>query len=399
MIRHQQTRREWLRQTAAGLSLAALPASAAPAPGARVTVARCRTYSPNELLPVMARMFDQLGGLERLVKGKTAAVKINLTGSPTYRLKYFPLEDTHYTHPQVIAAATHLMGRAGARRVRILESPWATTDPVEEYLLQANIEPRDILNAAPNVEFENTNYLGKGKKYSRFMVPSGGYLFPGYDLNHSYEDCDVFVSIAKMKEHATAGITLSMKNCFGITPCTIYGTGAGVDEPSLVPKGGRGLVHAGDRQPSKSAPQEKDPKSPREDTWRVPRAVADLISARPIHLALVDGIRTMTGGEGPWVSLYSEAVAPGVIVAGLNPVSTDAVSMALMGFNPMAVRGTPPFEQCDSTLQLAEAAGAGTRDLNRIEVIGPPIAEARFDFAGMREKRKKMPASDWPMRG
>jgi uncharacterized protein (DUF362 family) len=399
MIRHQQTRREWLRQTAAGLSLAALPASAAPAPGARVTVARCRTYSPNELLPVMAKMFDQLGGLERLVKGKTVAVKINLTGSPTYRLKYFPLEDTHYTHPQVIAAATHLMGRAGARRVRILESPWATTDPVEEYLLQANIEPRDILNAAPNVEFENTNYLGKGKKYSRFMVPSGGYIFPGYDLNHSYEDCDVFVSIAKMKEHATAGITLSMKNCFGITPCTIYGTGAGVDEPSIVPKGGRGLVHAGDRQPSKSAPQEKDPKSPREDTWRVPRAVADLISARPIHLAIVDGIRTMTGGEGPWVSLYSEAVAPGVIVAGLNPVSTDAVSMSLMGFDPMAVRGTPPFEQCDSTLQLAEAAGAGIRDLNRIEVIGTPIAEARFDFAGMREKRKKMPASGWPMRG
>jgi len=41
------------------------------------------------------------------------------------------------------------------------------------------------------------------------------------------------VSIAKMKEHATAGITLAMKNCFGLTPCTIYGTGAGVDEPSL----------------------------------------------------------------------------------------------------------------------------------------------------------------------
>ena len=30
--------------------------------------------------------------------------KINLTGAPTYRLGYLPLEDTHYTHPQVIAA-------------------------------------------------------------------------------------------------------------------------------------------------------------------------------------------------------------------------------------------------------------------------------------------------------
>ncbi len=400
MFRCTQTRREWFRQTAAaGLSFAALPGRAAEAPASPVAVARCRTYTPAELLPAMAKMFDQLGGLERLVKGKTVAVKINLTGSPTYRLKYLPLEDTHYTHPQVVAAAAHLMSQAGARRIRILESPWSTADPVEEYLLQANIEPRDILGAAPNVEFENTNYLGKAKKYARFKVPFGGYVFPAFDLNHSYEDCDVFVSIAKMKEHATAGITLSMKNCFGMTPCTIYGTGAGLDEPSIVPRGGRGLVHAGDRQPSKSAPPEKDPKSPRIDTWRVPRTVVDLISARPIHLAIVEGIKTMTGGEGPWVTMDSEAVAPGVIVAGLNPVNTDAVSMALMGFDPMAVRGTPPFERCDSTLELAEAAGVGTRDLKRIEVLGTPIAGARFDFAGMREQRKKSPNRRFPMRG
>lgn len=399
MIHCTQTRREWFRQTAAGLSFAALQGRAATPAATPVSVARCRTYNPSELLPVMSKMFDQLGGLERLVKGKTVAVKINLTGSPTYRLGYLPLEDTHYTHPQVIAAATHLMGRAGARRIRILESPWSTADPVEEYLLQANIEPRDIIGAAPNVEFENTNYLGNGKKYSRFQVPFGGYIFPGFDLNHSYEDCDVFVSIAKMKEHATAGVTLSMKNCFGITPCTIYGTGAGKDEPSILPRGGRGLVHAGDRQPSKSAPQEKDPKSPRVDTWRVPRAVVDLISARPIHLAIVEGIKTMTGGEGPWCSMDSKGIAPGVIAAGLNPVNTDAVCMGLMGFDPMAVRGTPPFESCDSTLQLAEAAGVGTRDLKQIEVIGTPIAEARFDFAGMREERKKSPNRRYPYRG
>ena len=105
--------------------------------------------------------------------------------------------------------------------------------------MRANWEPRDILGAAQNVEFENTNYLGRAKKYSRMVVPHGGYIFPAFDLNHSYEDCDVFVSLAKMKEHATAGITLSMKNCFGLTPATIYGSGAGIDEPSLVPNGGR----------------------------------------------------------------------------------------------------------------------------------------------------------------
>ena len=97
----------------------------------------------------------------------------------------------------MVAATALLLSKAGARRIRVLESPWATADPMEEYLLQANIEPRDILRAGPNVEFENTNYLGFAKKYSRLKVPFGGYMFPAFDLNHSYEDCDVFVSIAR----------------------------------------------------------------------------------------------------------------------------------------------------------------------------------------------------------
>jgi len=193
-----QTRREWLWTTAAGLAGSTLGRAAA-APASPVAVARCKTYTPGELLPAMQKMFDQLGGLERLVKGKTVACKINLTGSPTYRLGYLPLEDTHYTHPRVIAATVHLMGRAGARRIRILESPWSTADSIEEYILQANWEPRDILNAAPNVEFENTNWLGRAKKYSRFVTPHGGHIFKGFDLNHSYYDCDVFVSIGKLK--------------------------------------------------------------------------------------------------------------------------------------------------------------------------------------------------------
>jgi hypothetical protein len=299
----------------------------------------------------------------------------------------------------VIATAVRLMAQAGARRIRVLESPWSTAEPVEEYVLRANWEPRDILGAGPDVEFENTNYLGRAKKYSRLTVPFGGYVFPAFDLNHSYEDCDVFVSIAKLKEHFTAGVTLSMKNCFGMTPATIYGTGAGVDEPSELPHGGRQIVHLGMRGPSKSAPQEKDPQSPRQDTWRVPRTVVDLVAARPVNLAIVEGVKTMTGGEGPWIRQDLRPAAPGVLVAGLNPVNTDAVAMAVMGFDPMADRGTPPFERCDSIVKLAEEAGIGTRDLSRIEVIGATIAEARFDFAGLRRERRNLPVPPVGTRG
>ena len=212
-------------------------------------------------------------------------------------------------------------------------------------------------------------------------------MFRAFDLNHSYQDCDVFCSIAKLKEHATAGITLTMKNCFGITPCTIYGEGAGIDEPGLVPRGGRSPFHAGNRQPSKSSLPENDPKSPREGGYRVPRIVADLVNARPIHLAIIDGIKTITAGEGCWIP-GAKTAAPGLLIAGTNAVCTDAVGAAIMGFDPMADRGQPPFEKADSTLRLAEELGAGTRDLRRIEVVGEKIADVRVPFREINRVRR-----------
>jgi hypothetical protein len=53
--------------------------------------------------------------------------------------------------------------------------------------------------------------------------------------------------------------------------------------------------------------------------------------------------------------------------------------MALMGFDPIADRGTPPFERSDSTLRLAVQLGVSTRDLSKVEVAGTPVAKARFD--------------------
>jgi uncharacterized protein (DUF362 family) len=375
----------------------ALPRVALPveAPAPPVALARCDSYGA-ALVPTLRTMFDQIGGLGRLVNGKTVAIKVNLTGSPGSRLGYTPIGCTTWTHPALIGATVHLMGLAGAKRIRLLESPWMSAEPIEEHMSGSGWDPMAFANAARNVEFENTNYLGYGKKYVRLEVPNGGHLFSAYDLNHSYEDCDVFVSLAKMKEHSTAGITLSMKNCFGITPCTIYGDRAGEDEPSLLPRGGRYPIHSGYRQPSKSAPQEIDPNSPRDGGYRVPRCIADLVAARPIHLAVIDGIEASTGGEG--VGRSTKHVKPGVLVAGLNAVGVDAVGTAVMGFDPMAERGAPPFEHGDNTLRLGEELGVGTRDLSRIEVIGPRISEVVFDFrkAGGVPRRARPPSHDRP---
>ena len=250
-----------------------------------------------------------------------------------------------------------------------------------------NWRPQDILNAADNVEFENTNYLGKGKKYSRFMVPGGGLIYPGYDLNHSYEDCDVFVSLAKLKEHAATGVTLSMKNVYGATPITIYGEGAGVDEPSIRPHGGRGGVfHFASRVPSKSAPQQKD---------------MTLAQGRRLQ-ASAHRSRNLRGAAGPpgdhrrhsvrhrrgdqlRGSRPQAAVNPGVLIAGTNCVATDAVAMAVMGFDPMADRGTPRSPTptaCCASVKTWESACATPKN----EIVGTPISEVVFSYSAVREK-------------
>lgn len=359
----------------------AVPAFAAKdAPTAPVAITKCMTYG-DELTGSMNDLFDKIGGLGRIVKNKTVTVKVNLTGSPALRLKGKALGVTHYTHPKTIGALAHLMHRAGARRVRFVESAWGTGGPLEEYMLDSGWNVRSLLSAAPNIEFENTNALGTGKKYSRLKINHGGYIFPSFDLNQAYEDTDVLVSMAKLKNHATCGITLSMKNMFGITPASIYGDDAGKDEPNESPNSGRGAVcHAGKRQPASAAAPEKDPTSNRSSYYRMPRIVCDVIGARPIDLAFIDGIETMTGGEGPWVGGQLEHVKPGVLIAGTNCVTTDTVGTAVMGYDPRAIHGVSPFTRCDNTLLLAESAGIGTANLKNIEVAGASISDVLYRF-------------------
>jgi uncharacterized protein (DUF362 family) len=374
------TRRELIAMTGAALAQShILRAQASPA-ARTVAVSKCATYSDDEIVSSLKTMFDQIGGLRGIVGNKTVTVKLNLTGSPGLRFEGRPLGSTHYTHPRVIAATAHLMGEAGARRIRFVESGWALSGPLEDYLLDSGWNVRQLSNAAPNVEFENTNNLGKGKQYVRFKVPGSPYIFPAYDLNHAYHDTDVFVSMAKLKNHATCGVTLSMKNCFGITPASIYGDDAGVDGPNEKPASGRvTAMHEGKRAPAKTALAELNPRSSREPGYRMPRIVAELNLARPVDLAIIDGVESVSGGEGPWIRGL-RFVKPGVLIAGTNAVNTDAVAAAVMGYDPRAPRGVAPFQTCDNTLLLAEKLGVGSAELNRIEVAGVPIAKAVYPY-------------------
>src|SRR5512137_2148977 len=93
----------------AGLCLNLPERGYASAPVAPVAVGRCKTYEPAELVAALGSMFDKLGGLGRLVKGKTVAIKLNFNGGATVRLGHLPLGDSHWPHPNLICAAIHLM--------------------------------------------------------------------------------------------------------------------------------------------------------------------------------------------------------------------------------------------------------------------------------------------------
>lgn len=362
---------EWALKNASGETLAAPNQR-----GATVAIVACRTYGP-EVRTALAESFDLLGGLKPLVRNKTVTVKINLTGTDFSPFLSRPVGETFMTHYSTVGALASLLFDAGARRVRFVES----TTSRSELVSTLGLADWDVkaLQALGKVEFENTRNLGEGKSYSHVQVPSGGYMFSAFDFNHSYHDTDVLVSLAKLKQHITAGVTLSMKNLFGITPNALYGSEAGSEDAVE----GRGVLHSPIGFEKIKLPGLKSGISSVDASWRVPRIVADICSARPIHLSIIDGITSMSGGEGPWCreAVPLKFTSPGVIIAGLNPVSTDAVGTAVMGFdNPRALRGTKPFETCDNHLLLAEQAGVGTADLKKIEVRGLAIEKVRYPY-------------------
>lgn len=374
------TRRELLAASAAIPTLGIAAPSSKSLPTAPVAIAKCPSYN-EDIGAHLSRMFDQAEAA-KIVKGKTVTVKLNLTGSPGLRLEGRALGTTHYTHPKTLAAMIHLLDQAGATRIRLVESAWATAGPLEEYMLDAGWNVRALKAISAKVTFENTNAKGSYRDYAVFRVPGGGEIFPSFHLNRAFEETDVLLSMAKLKNHATCGITLSLKNCFGNTPASIYGDDAGLHEPNERPTKGRlDVCHYGKRNPASVAAFERDPQSPREPTYRMPRISMEVVAARPVDLAFIDGVETIMSGEGPWVKGVKH-VQPGVMLMGANGVSTDAVATAVMGYHPRATKGVAPFEHCDNMLLIAEQMGLGTADLAKIEVRGNRIEEVRFSFPG-----------------
>jgi uncharacterized protein (DUF362 family) len=168
--------------------------------------------------------------------------------------------------------------------------------------------------------------------------PAGTYAIP-----KTIQQCDRLISVAPLKTHSMTGVSLSMKNYFGIGPGAKYG----------FPKDGlHKLGH----------PDE---------------VLVDLFSFHPADYAIVGGSWGVEG-DGPHAP-GARSVHHNVIIAGANALSVDAVAAAVMGFKATDL----PY------LAMAERRGFGVADVDVIWTRGSDIEEARRLFQKPAEWRKK----------
>jgi uncharacterized protein (DUF362 family) len=285
---------------------------------ARVAILPASAYHEGLVDTVLAG----LRACEVAVRGARVVLKPNL-------VEYDPRSVIN-THPLLVAAAAEAFRRLDAREVIVAEGPGHRRD-TEHVLLASGLHEalRDI--GAPYVDL-NVDRVRRTQLASRFT--DLGHLY----LPHTVLDADLFVSMPKLKTHHWAGVTLSMKNLFGIVPGSVYGW----------------------------------PKNPLH--WEgIHNSILDLNATLPARrFAIVDGIVGMEG-NGP---IQGDAREAGLLVFGEDPVAVDATGARIMGLEPLRV---PHLREGGRFLGHAE--------MERIEQIGEPLESHVHDFAVLERFR------------
>lgn len=226
------------------------------------------------------------------------------------------------THPLVIRAAVEAFLHLGASEVLVAEGAGHRRDSLlvleesglAEVLYEDKI-PFIDLNSGPLLKAKN---LSKKSKLGDLILPQ------------ELVRADMVVSLAKMKTHHWAGVTLSMKNMFGVMPGIIYGW----------PKN---VLH-------------------REG---ITASILDINATVKPHVAIVDGIVGMQG-DGP---IMGTPVQSNVLVMGRNLPAVDATCARIMGINPNKI----PY------LRAASGWLGAVRETN-IEQRGENIKSVKKNF-------------------
>jgi uncharacterized protein (DUF362 family) len=311
----------------------------------QVALTQASSYDRNLIKQKVQHLFEALGGISDVISsGDKVAIKINLTGgsgsASSSRLQGRAITECMWTHPEIVRAVSELVIDCGvsASDIYIVEALWDT----------ASYNNFGYLDVQQDLGAQMVN-LNSAAPYSAFIskaVGENSFFYSSFTVNQILADVDVYISIPKMKQHYDTGVTHSLKNQVGMVPIQYYMLPNQPDSrTALHYEGGNIRTH-------------------------LPRSICDLNLARPVHLAVIDGIKNAEGGEGVWNPTFQPSEYD-VLLAGKNPVSTDSIASYLMGNDPEATKlQLPSGEECDNYLDLLHQRGVGTNQLNEIEAVG-----------------------------
>jgi uncharacterized protein (DUF362 family) len=236
------------------------------------------------------------------------------------------------THASIVAGAIEAFRSAGAQEVVVAEGPAHRRDT--EYLLEATGLREGLQHL--RCPFVDVNY----DDVRRVPLRSQFTGLPDLWLPVELLRADLVVSMPKLKTHHWAGLTVGMKNLFGLVPGAVYGW----------PKN---LLHV----------------------RGIENTILDLTSTIAPHLTIVDGVVGMEG-DGP---IMGRPKQTGFIAMGPDVVAVDATCARVMGIDPAKV----PYLSVASDFlgNIAE---------DRIELRGERLSryQTRFDllprFDGIR---------------
>jgi len=264
-------------------------------------------------------IYESLADFALPVKDKVVLLKPNLVGLD-------PLGVMN-THPAVIAATRESFLRLGAAQVLIGDGPAMDRDTeaiIESVRLREFVGP--LARTFVDLNIDDVERVSLPTRASRLKE----LYFPKTVLG-----ADFFVSMPKLKTHHWAGVTLSLKNLFGVVPGSCYGWPKNV------------LHWAG-----------------------IDSAILDINAAVRPDFAIVDGIIGMEG-NGPIQGTPKEC---GSLIFGDDPVAVDATCCRLMGLAPERIK------------YLASAGTMlGHVNTDKIQQVGEGIEGLRKDFAVVPE--------------
>ena len=177
-------------------------------------------------------------------------------------------------------------------------------------------------------EFEVPFVDGDQPPVRSVSVPGGGLMFAQYVLPESVVDADCFVSVQKAKNHRFMGVTLALKNLFGLCTQPPYGR----------------------------------PRHYYHHIIRLPYVLADLGRIIDPTLNIIDGIVGQARGE--W---GGEARVCNALIAGDQVTATDAVVTHLMGHDPLGDWPSMPYGRDRNPGLVCHENGLGTADLGAID--------------------------------